>query len=204
MTKGPTIGITGGIGAGKSVVARILRCNGFEVYDCDSEAKRIMVSDKKLGASLENALNTELFDEEGNLQKKKLASIIFSEDDKREMVNSLVHKAVTEDIHIKREQIKGWFFIESAILETGGITPFCDKIWIVESPIELRFKRIGKRDSLDKEQIEQRVKVQKNELSGINKKKTLILENDDKHSLVSAILQLIDKINYNQTYLLPC
>lgn len=204
MTSALTIGITGGIGSGKSVVSRVLRCNGFPVYDCDSEAKRIMVRNSNVKDTLKRELGEEIYNYDGQLNRSKLAESLFSDEKIRKFVNGVVHKAVIEDIHKQRKKTVGRFFIESAILASSGIADFCNDIWFVVSPLEIRFERIKKRDDTSIEHIENRIKSQEMEWNLIDKSKILILENDDTHPLLFKILEQTEKINHNLNYTIIC
>ena len=199
-----TIGITGGIGSGKSIISRILRCNGFFVYDCDSEAKYLMTRDKELKQSLQMRLGGDIYFSNGTLNKKELAKIIFSNIEKREYVNSIVHAAVRKDIVEKRKKVRGLFFIESAILATGGITEFCNSIWIVTASPQERIKRISKRDNLSLKEISQRIESQEEELDKIKSEKIIILENDNQYPILPVILTLVNRIKEKQIYKISC
>lgn len=198
-----TIGITGGIGAGKSVVSRVLRCNGFVVYDCDSEAKYLMVTDNSLKESLTKRLGKGIYLNNGELNKEKLADLIFNDSDIRNFVNGKVHTAVRNDILNKAKFLKE-FFIESAILATGGIAPYCEQIWVVTAPLEERISRVIRRDKTSTEEIERRILSQKKELELLKNEPVITLDNDNHHSLLKVILQLTKKFNNNQTYTIPC
>ena len=189
------IGITGGIGSGKSVVSRILRCNGYEVYDCDSEAKRIMISDALLKESLIKGIGPEIYQSDGSLNKPLLSHLLYSDDKVRIFVNNQVHAAVRRDIMDKKKGIKD-FFIESAILATGGIVPFCDKIWIVTASDKLRIERVKKRDSLTEKEIEKRISAQKEELSLLPHQKSIFVENNDNSPLLTRIFSVLSE-EYN-------
>lgn len=186
-----TIGLTGGIGSGKSVVARILRCQGFPVYDCDSEAKRLMIEDVKVVNDLKNTVGRNVYFPDGELNKGYLSKRLFSEIDIRRKVNSIVHTAVRNDIDLKRHKIKGPFIIESAILKSSRIDRMCDEIWIVETSEEERLERIIKRDRLTKEDIEKRIKSQQQEYEGFENNKVFKLRNDSLHQLLLPVLELI-------------
>ena len=86
--------ITGGIGSGKSVVSSILRANGYEVYDCDSEARRLMDSDAGMRCRLRNELCDDAVDDNGMIDRRKIASVVFSNPEKLAILNSIVHGAV--------------------------------------------------------------------------------------------------------------
>lgn len=199
-----TIGITGGIGAGKSVISRVLRCNGLNVYDCDREAKLIMVNDQSVKNSLTDRLGKDVYLTDGNLNRGKLAEDIFSDHELRRFVNGIVHKAVRNDIEEKRKKIEGLFFIESAILVTGGIAPLCNQIWIVTAPIAERITRVIKRDNTDIISVEKRMQSQERELELLESKDIVVLENDNRNPLLEEILKMTDKLNYQQTYSISC
>ncbi|MCH5227895.1 MAG: dephospho-CoA kinase [Muribaculaceae bacterium] len=199
-----TIGITGGIGAGKSVVSRVLRCNGFKVYDCDSQAKNLMVSNPEVKEKLIEKLGKDIYQSDGRINKEKLAFLLFSDSGTREYVNLVVHSAVREDIEKCRKKERGYFFIEAAILATGGIAPMCNSIWVVEAPEPERIKRVEIRDNMDSTDIKRRIQSQQDELKLLSGFNTVVLENDGKHPLVIEILKLTDKLNQQQTYFIPC
>lgn len=199
-----TIGITGGIGSGKSIVSRILRCNGFPVFDCDAEAKGIMVRNHDVKDSLISGLGGDIYDPSGELNRQKLASLIFSDSEKRNFVNGIVHKAVRDEINDWRKKIDGYFFIESAILMTGGISSICDYIWLVISPDRVRYERVKKRDNMTFSEISRRMKSQGKEFENIPKQKEVLIENDGQHPLLKYILELTNKYQLQNTYLMPC
>lgn len=191
-----SVGITGGIGAGKSVVSRILRCNGYQVYDCDLEAKVLMNKDDVLKKALRVRVDPKIYNENGCVDKKYLSENLFLNADLRKKVNSLVHKAVREDI--KKKNHGGILFIESAILATGQLIPLCDYIWIIESPVHLRLKRAVQRDCTTPEHIKMRMETQKKEFERIPTEKLVYLYNDDMHSLLLQIACQLERIKTHQ------
>lgn len=199
-----TIGIAGGIGAGKSVVSRVLRCNGFPVYDCDSEAKKLMVTNLEIRNSLKEKLGNDIYFPDGTLNRKNLAGKLFSNPDVRAFVNSVVHTAVIKDIKETRRHIQGLFFIESAILASSKLDRECDRIWLVEAPINERIRRVGIRDSIDSKEILKRIESQKEEISQLKSDKLVIMENNNHYPLLPLILRLTDKITNNQNYTVLC
>lgn len=199
-----TIGITGGIGSGKSVVSRILRCNGFIVYDCDTRARSLMEEDKQLKELLEEKLGSFIYHQDGKLNKNLLSQIIFNDKERRKLVNSIVHEAVRSDIKKKRKNTKGKFFIESAILATSGLDKYCDYIWLITSSERMRIKRIEKRDKLDLKQIEKRIHIQEEELDLLTKDKLIVIKNDYNNALLEQVLNKTDKNINNQTYKILC
>lgn len=204
MVNNKTIGITGGIGSGKSIVARILRCNGFSVYDCDSEAKYLMINDKNIKSSLQEKFGSKIYLSDGQLNKTLLSKYLFTDPEVRNFVNSIVHSAVRKDIKEKREKNEGIFFIESAILISGGISNICNEVWIVEAPMESKIRRIANRDNISYEEILQRIKSQEEELELTKNTDFIRIINDNKHPILPLILSLVDKINNKQIYKIIC
>lgn len=191
------IGITGGIGSGKSVVSRILRCNGYTVYDCDMQAKILMNEHSSLKKRLYGILGKNAYCSDGKINRAYVSEKIFNDFDVRRKVNVLVHSEVRNHISTLLEIHKGLFFIESAIPATGGLIPLCDAIWNVESPLQLRIDRVKKRDSITKEDIEKKIKSQEKEFSLLPSDKTAHILNDGKKSLIIQIINLLNK-NYKR------
>lgn len=161
------IGISGGIGSGKSVVSRILRLRGFAVYDCDLEAKRIMDSSQEVLKALNERYGDEVCAPGGPICRGALAQRVFSSDDERLWLNSLVHRLVRDDIerwHAVHAQ-KGMkiCFVESAILASSGLARMCGEVWLVTAAEEVRVARIKERDSLDEDAIRRRIETQAEE-----------------------------------------
>lgn len=192
QTGNVTIGLTGGIGSGKSIVSRILRCQGFPVYDCDKEAKQLMVKNPEVVEDLKKAVGQHVFKRNGELNKEYLSKRLFSEHHLRRQVNAIVHSAVKNDIELKRDNIKGLFFIESAILKSSHIDELCDKIWIVEASPKERIERVLKRDNLSKGDIIKRMESQRKEYEGFEEFRTSILINNNCNPLLIPVLELLE------------
>ena len=188
------IGITGGIGSGKSVVSRILRCNGWEVYDTDSEAKRILVEDSEVKKAIVGLLGKKSYSENGYLNRKWISERIFSDKALREGMNEIVHCKVVEDIIRKIKKANFIIFIESALLVSSGIQDFCDYIWLIETPLEERIERISKRDGLKKIDVMKRIESQNKELENLILSKTEIIVNSDEKSLLNCIINKIENL----------
>ena len=116
------IALTGGIGSGKSVVQRILTALGYPVYDCDSRARALMAT-PAITASLADAFGYGIFDSRGSLDRRVLASIVFSDPDSLDRLNSITHAAVRADLNrwASGHCRHGIAFVETAILYQSGI-----------------------------------------------------------------------------------
>ena len=134
------IGITGGIGSGKSTIARALAARGYAVYDCDREAKRIISENKAVQQQIIALLGPEAF-VNGVYNTSYVAQRVFAEPELLERLNQIVHPAVKEDILEKQPD-----FVESAILYEAGLDAICDKIFVIEAPEDIRIARTIARD----------------------------------------------------------
>lgn len=187
------IGITGGIGSGKSVVSRFLRCNGFRVYDCDYEAKRLMHGDK-IRKEIISLLGEKSYSPSGKLNKSFLAEKLFGDISIREAVNRIVHQEVLNDVIDKSVGKEGLFFIESAILISAGLASYCEKIWIVDAPLSVKMQRISMRDNLSAEEIEKRIQSQQEEFSLLlNHRDADKIKNDGNQPLIQQIINLLNQ-----------
>lgn len=135
-----TIGITGGIGSGKSTIARELAKRGFVVYDCDLEAKRIIAENKDVQQEIVELLGEEAF-VNGKYNTAYVAKRVFEDKELLEKLNAIVHPAVGLDIMKRKPD-----FVESAILFESGLDILCDKVIVVEAPEEVRIARTIGRD----------------------------------------------------------
>ena len=190
------IGITGGIGSGKSTIARELAKQGYAVYDCDREAKRIIVENEQVRKSIIDLLGPKSFIE-GNYNTAYVAQRVFAEPELLQCLNAIVHPAVANDIQ-QRQTTSNEFkplFIESAILYESGFNALCEKIIVVDAPEEVRIARTIARDYHDEateeniNKVRARIKTQ-----GIYTPLTLLdvlhLNNDGK----TPLPELVDEI----------
>lgn len=193
------IGITGGIGSGKSVVSRILRLNGFSVYDCDTEAKRLMETDRNLIYSLVDILGPDSYkecpDRAGRifLNRGYIAERIFNDDNLRLKVNEVVHKAVAADFIGFATTKGGLVFCESAILATSSMDSLCMQIWIISAPEKERIARIKIRNSMSESEIRRRIDSQAEEFNRLPKDKIRIIYNGSSDLLLPQIYEDLNK-----------
>ena len=175
------IGITGGIGAGKSVVSRILRLKGYPVYDCDSEARSLMESSEEILVALQGRFGEECILECGGLNRGYIASRVFNDAEELTWLNALVHGAVREDVRDWVEAHasagKEILFVESAILYTSGLDKMCDRIWLVTAPEELRLERAMQRGGASEEDLRRRIESQRMEFDSLPAGKVSEIEN---------------------------
>lgn len=188
------IGITGGIGAGKSIVSKILRIKGFQVYDCDSEAKRIMDASDCIKDSL-NVLIHPLIVTEGVINRKLLAEIVFNNSDKLKILNGLVHKAVAEDIlRVAAGCNERILFLETAILYQSNLDLIVNAVWEVTAPLEIKIMRVMKRNNLDRNDVLSRIKAQEFQDCKRTHASTFHIINDDQQAVIPQVQKLLGQI----------
>lgn len=158
------IAVTGGIGSGKSVVCRVLSAMGYDVYDCDSEARRIMDSDEGMKRRIADEITPEALDRDGNLGRKAIAGVVFADASRLAALNAIVHGAVRDDIAHRLRQAAdagiALYFIETAILYESGLDRMVGEVWEVTAPEEVRISRAMLRDGAGYESIKARVDAQ--------------------------------------------
>lgn len=182
------IAITGGIGTGKSVVSCILRVMGYPVYDCDSEAKRLMTTDQALVSGIKQLLGDDAYLPDRSLNREYVASRIFADSTLIASMNSLVHPAVLTDIQ-RWARATGCelAFVETALLRESNMTSIIDKVWTVIAPLETRIERVARRSSLTEEQTRNRIANQSNELI----ESASVILNDNIVPVLPQILRLL-------------
>lgn len=154
------VGVTGGIGSGKSTVCRLFAERGIAVYDSDSQAKRLMEESDTLRAALVGAFGTECY-AEGRLNRRYLAGRVFGDADALSRLNALVHPAVREDFRMWAERQSGpYVILESAILFEAGFENEVDTTLAVLAPAEERIKRCMERDGASREEVLRRMASQ--------------------------------------------
>ena len=161
------IGLTGGIGTGKSTVARILRLRGYEVYDCDLEAKRLMDESMEVRRSLRDRWGEEIYSAEG--------------------VHGLVRDDVKRWAATHTDYSHDTVFVESAILFTSGLADMCQEVWEVTAPPDTRVERVMKRSGLTREQALARIDAQREEQKICQSRHTRQIVNDGTTPLLDAI-----------------
>lgn len=154
------VGLTGGIGSGKSKVAELLRDKGIAVYDSDTRAKELMANNTALREALIETFGTECYTSEG-LNRPWLAQRVFSNAEELKRLNAIVHPAVMRDFAAWASEQSGEYVVmESAILLEASLESHVDVVVAVMAPKELRLERAMRRDGATREQIEARMENQ--------------------------------------------
>lgn len=152
--------ISGGIGSGKSIVARIVASMGYEVYDCDLRAREIMES-AEITSALIDEFGEGIFDCDGHLMRQTLAAIVFSDRERLAALNAITHHAVRSDLAAWSSARAGSrTFVETAILYQSGIDRMVSQVWEVTAPRETRISRVAVRNGMMRSDIEARIDSQ--------------------------------------------
>ena len=191
MRQQPSVlGITGGIGSGKSVVSQCLDIMGIPVYNCDNEAKRLNNTHPTIRKELCELVGKDLYPD-GILDKASLAAYLFASPEHAAQVNAIVHPTVMDDFQQwKSRQDTPWVGIESAILYESNFAHLADKVIAVYAPEQLRIARACRRDNAPAESIRQRIARQMKDEEKC-KLADFTLYNDDNHPLLPQILDIL-------------
>lgn len=183
------VGITGGIGSGKSVVAKVFSILGIPILDADALAKSLMEQDLELRKKLTEVFGEEIF-EQGKLNRKLLARLVFEDKVALEKLNTIVHPAVRQEGMRWTQQQKGAYCIkEAALFFESGSHIDMDFMIGVSAPYNLRLKRAMQRDGADEETILKRMAQQMNEEQKMKRCDAIII-NDGEHSLIEQVVTL--------------
>ena len=192
------IGITGGIGCGKSRVADLLRSEGVPVFDCDAEARNIVLS-PAMSENLQLVTGKNFF-KAGTLQKELLAEYLFASEENAEKVNSLIHPEVHRiyDGWCQKQESSGCkaCAVESAILIEAGMRAGVDCLIVVDAPLQLRVERVMARDNVSKDKVMARINSQMSQSDKVRLADYVIPNDADEASLAmktDAVLRLIMK-----------
>ena len=183
------IGLTGGIGSGKTTIAKIFELLGVPVYYADEASKRLYHTNKELMAGLKKHFGEDVYTNE-QLNRSKLAAIVFNDPGKLELLNSLVHPLTIKDAEEWMQKQRVPYVIkEAALLFEAGSAKALDFIVGVSAPEELRIKRVMDRDGISKEEVLSRMQRQMNEETKISLC-DFVIKNDEGELVIPQVHQL--------------
>lgn len=198
------IGITGGIGSGKSVVSRLLEMMGIPVYVSDAEAKRITSTDEAIRRELIALAGPAVF-EGGELNRALLASYMFGHPERVKAVNAIIHPRVKEDFRRWASRFgadQPVVGMESAILIESGFREEVDFLVMVYAPLEVRVERAVKRDGSSAESVMKRIGAQMSD-EAKRSQADFVIVNDNETLIIPQVLELISLLSKNNHYLCP-
>ena len=189
------VGITGGIGSGKTTVCSIFERLGVPIYYADSRAKELVNTNSELQNKITNAFGQNSFIE-GAYNRAFIASIVFSDKEKLELLNSIIHPFVLNDWEVFCHEHANCSYVikEAAIMLETDSKNSIDHIVLVHSPLETRIQRIQKRDKVSEAEIKARIESQMSEDDKM-KLADSVIYNDQEHSLIEQVLALHQKFN---------
>lgn len=184
------VGITGGIGSGKSTACQIFRVLGIPIYDADSRAKWLMERDPQLQASIKNLLSEQAYDSDGRLNNAYIAELVFKNPALLAKLNALVHPAVAVDTSKWLEaQTSPYVLKEAALLFESGASRNMDAVIVVHADEQIRIERVMLRNKITEEQVKDRINRQMPETEKLRLADYIIL-NDGSQSLIRQVLSL--------------
>lgn len=191
------IGVTGGIGSGKTTIINYIKSKGFAVYIADDAGKKVMQKPEII-QQINELFNNKVLLPDGFLDRSKIASLVFNDNDLLQKLNNIVHPAVGLDFEeFKKENAsEKVIFKETAVLFESGSYKNCDATILITAPLEIRINRVMQRDGITKELVESRIK---NQLSDDQKAAlaTYIVENIDLKQAFKSVDDIIIKILNN-------
>lgn len=187
------VGITGGIGSGKTSVCQVFERLGAAVYYADVRAKQLMEEDKELIVSIKKLIGEDAYNEDGTLNRKLIADTVFSDEKKLLQLNALVHPVVARDYESWNEILARknypYSIKEAALLIEAGSYKQCDKLIVVTADIEARIRRVMTRDNVTREQVLARINAQLPEEEKV-KLADYVIRNDEIMDLVPQVTKI--------------
>lgn len=159
------IGLTGGIGSGKTTVTEFLKEKGYQVVDADMIARKIVEPGSEILRELVSHFGDVILQPDGSLNRQKLAELSFINTTQKAVLDRITHKAILDGIQKKVEIIQtqlnpALVFVDAALLVETGLYQKMDEVWLITADEELRIQRVVARDSLDAEHVRQRIRAQ--------------------------------------------
>jgi len=194
-TNPKTVGLTGGIGVGKSFCAKLFKELGIPIYSSDERAKALMVTDIKVISQIKAVFGDAAYHKDGALNRKHIADKIFTDKGLRTAINSIVHPAVRSDFlsWVSVHNTAPYVMQESALLFEIGLHKQFDAIVLVDAPLDVRISRVVTRDNTSVEAVQHRINSQmpseeKRQLADY------IIDNDGQQGLVKQVLEVYWKL----------
>ena len=159
------IGLTGGIGSGKSKVSFVLAKLGSYIFDADTEAKKLLNNNENIQKDIISEFGSDVLDYTGKIDRKKLAKVAFQDEDHQIILNSIIHPFVFKELDIQFEKISNQnkyasFMVDGALIFESGLDQHLDSVVLIASLLKYRIERVLKRGNLSREDILRRIDLQ--------------------------------------------
>ena len=193
------IGLTGGIGTGKSTASEYLRKQGFSIIDADRISREIVEPGTLLLKELEKNFGSGIIKDDGTLDRKALAAIVFSDKEKKSRLDGLMHGHILDEIERKISESQSGegrgIIVDAPLLFETGLEKKCDQVWLITADEKLRILRVCERDGMDPEEVRARIQ---NQMADEEKKESAhrIVDNSgSKEALLAQLAELIEAEN---------
>ncbi len=192
--KAKVIGLAGGIGSGKSTVSRMLRGLGARIIDTDQISKELMQKGGSLLSDVIDNFGEDMLLEDGNLNRKKMADLIFSDDEKRKLLNDLTHPKIINELKnrlcaIKKMNEYEVIVVDCALLFEMGLDKLVEQTWLVDVDKDVQISRLMSRDNLSRDEALDRINSQ---MSLEEKRERSDIKIDNSHSVENTQRQIFD------------
>lgn len=190
------VGLTGGIGSGKSTVASIFAKYGVPIYYADTKMKELMASDPEIKARLIKEFGAETY-QNNELNRKYLASIVFDDKEKLQILNSITHPALAKDLEVWLKNKEHYFYVieEAAILFESGSDKSMDKIICVTAPLRVRVERVMARDKVSEIEVLRRMSNQTSEEERVIRSDYIIYNNSNENEDLTNLRSQVNEIH---------
>jgi dephospho-CoA kinase len=187
------LGVTGGIGSGKTSVCRVFNILGIPVFSADEEAKLVMDADRDVMSKVNYIAGKDLY-AGGSLDRKELARLIFNDEKLLQKINSTVHPVIFENFRVwSNLQESEYVILEAAILFESGSSGIVDRIATVIAPVEERIERVIRRNNLTREEVLERIRNQSDDEEKI-RQSDFVINNSDTEMIIPAIIKIHEKM----------
>lgn len=190
------IGLTGGIGTGKSTASEYLRTQGLSIIDADGISRELTAPGAPLLTELEQNFGSQILKKDRTLDRKALAAVVFSDEEKRKLLEKLMHGKILEEIDARIQRCRGGkgrgVIVDAPLLFETGLDKKCDQVWLITADTELRIARVCARDGMTPEEVSARMQSQMDDMEKQRKADRIVDNSRDKAALcrqLEALLQ---------------
>lgn len=194
------IGITGGIGSGKTTVSQYLMDKGYAVIDADKVAKELVKKGSPALLELVRIFGVQVLTKEGELDRTSLAAIVFTDPEQKRRLDQMMHPRILERIESLIEDMSGdeVVFVDAALIFEAGWDKFFDQIWLVDAMDETRLERIRKRDDLTREQVLERMNAQLDSFERRQRADRVLWNEGSKEELREQVERMLTELKGDQ------
>lgn len=193
------IGLTGGIGTGKSTASEYLRKQGFSIIDADRISREIVEPGTLLLKELEKSFGSGIIKDDGTLDRKALAAIVFSDKEKKSRLDGLMHGHILDEIERKISESQSGegrgIIVDAPLLFETGLEKKCDQVWLITADEKLRILRVCERDGMDPEEVRARIQNQMADEEKKERAHRIVDNSGSKEALLAQLAELIEAEN---------